>query len=202
MNRQAAVFLLDCDKSGTEAIAALLRMEGIPVRTWNSSFEFLDAYDPSAPGCVVAEALMPELNGLQVQREMRLRGCERPVVFVTDHGNIPLSVQCMKAGAVTLLTKPLDRAELLAAILEAFARDAALRADYRERQVIQQRVSTLTPRETEVLKLVTRGLLNKQIAAELGTAEKTVKTHRGRVMHKMRVRSAVELAGLLWRSVG
>jgi len=143
---------------------------------------------------------MPGMNGLELQRTLRARGVDRAIVFVTGQGDIPTTVQAMKAGAVTFLSKPVQRAELVAAVREALLRDAIGRAQHREREDLVRRLASLTPRERQVLQLVATGMLNKQIAAELGAAEKTIKVHRGRIMEKMQVRTAVALVGLLSRA--
>jgi FixJ family two-component response regulator len=191
------VFLLDDDRSIVEALGRVLRAEGFPVRTWTSALEFLEEHEPDVPGCLVADVLMPHLSGLELQRALQDCGSHRPIVFITGQGDIPMSVRAMKAGAVTFLSKPVARIELLAAVREAIEKDAAFREASHERIAIQSRVESLTPRELQVLHLVTRGLLNKQIAAQLGAAEKTIKVHRARVMQKMQVRSAAALVGLL-----
>ncbi len=191
------VFLLDDDRSIVEALGRVLRAEGFPVRTWTSALEFLEEHEPDVPGCLVADVLMPHLSGLELQRALQDCGSHRPIVFITGQGDIPMSVRAMKAGAVTFLSKPVARIELLGAVREAIEKDATFREANHERVAIQSRVESLTPRELQVLHLVTRGLLNKQIAAQLGAAEKTIKVHRARVMQKMQVRSAAALVGLL-----
>jgi RNA polymerase sigma factor (sigma-70 family) len=197
MDMQPVVFLVDDDPAILEALGRLLRVEGFAVRTWNSGLQFLKEHEPDIPGCLVVDVRMPDLDGLELQRALRDSGSERPIVFVTGQGDITMTVQAMKAGAVSFLPKPVRRAELVSAIREAIAKDENNRAARLERRDVELRVEKLTPRERQVLKLVTRGLLNKQIAAELGAAEKTIKVHRARVMQKMQVRSAAALVGLL-----
>jgi RNA polymerase sigma factor (sigma-70 family) len=197
MDMQPVVFLVDDDPAILEALGRLLRVEGFTVRTWNSGLQFLKEHQPEIPGCLVVDVRMPDLDGLELQRALRDSGSERPIVFVTGQGDITMTVQAMKAGAVSFLPKPVRRAELVSAIREAIAKDENNRAARLERRDVELRVEKLTPRERQVLKLVTRGLLNKQIAAELGAAEKTIKVHRARVMQKMQVRSAAALVGLL-----
>jgi RNA polymerase sigma factor (sigma-70 family) len=197
MDMQPVVFLVDDDPAILEALGRLLRVEGFTVRTWNSGLQFLKEHQPDIPGCLVVDVRMPDLDGLELQRALRDSGSERPIVFVTGQGDITMTVQAMKAGAVSFLPKPVRRAELVSAIREAIAKDENNRAARLERRDVELRVEKLTPRERQVLKLVTRGLLNKQIAAELGAAEKTIKVHRARVMQKMQVRSAAALVGLL-----
>jgi FixJ family two-component response regulator len=152
------------------------------------------------PGCVVVDLSLPELDGLELQRRLVSDGIERPVIFVTGRGNIPASVAAMKAGAVDFLTKPVKSADLLTAISRAQERDALARRARAERQSMEDRLAALTRREREVLAHVIAGQLNKQIAASLGTAEKTVKVHRGRVMTKLGVRNIAELVRLAERA--
>jgi FixJ family two-component response regulator len=197
MDTQPVVFLVDDDSAVLEALGRLLRMEGFTVRTWSSALQFLKDHRAEVPGCLIADVRMPDLDGLELQRALQESGSQRPIVFVTGQGDIPMTVQAMKAGAVSFLPKPVARVELLAAVREAIAKDEKTRSELLERRDVEMRVEKLTPRELQVLKLVTRGLLNKQIAAELGAAEKTIKVHRARVMQKMQVRSAAALVGLL-----
>jgi FixJ family two-component response regulator len=171
-------------------------MEGFCTRAWRSADEFLDEHDPETPGCFVTDVAMPGRSGLELQAELAARGCIRPIVFVTAHGSIPMSVQAMRAGAVTFLPKPVRLSELVAAVSEAFEKDRTLREERASRADVAARLTALTPREREVLDLVVAGKMNKQIAAQLGAAEKTIKVHRGRVMSKMHVRSVAELVTL------
>jgi FixJ family two-component response regulator len=171
-------------------------MEGFCTRAWQSADEFLDEHDPDAPGCLVTDVAMPGRSGLELQAELAARGCSRPIVFVTAHGSIPMSVRAMRAGAVTFLPKPVRLTDLVEAVREAFEKDRASREDRASRADVRARLTALTPREREVLELVVAGKMNKQIAAQLGAAEKTIKVHRGRVMSKMHVRSVAELVTL------
>jgi len=196
----STVFVLDDDEAVVAALGRMLQVSGYPVSTWTSAQEFLADHDPQTPGCLVADVRMPTMSGLELQRALAARGIARPIVFITAQGDIPTTVQAMKAGAVTFLPKPVQRLELLAAVAEAIARDAMQRAQYQERLDVSRRLASLTPRELQVLDLVTTGLLNKQIAAELGAAEKTIKVHRRRIMQKMNVRTATALVGLLSRT--
>ena len=150
----------------------------------------------TAPGCLVLDVAMPGLDGLELQQTLAARGCERSIVFITGQGNIPMGVQAMKAGAVNFLTKPFEKDELLAAVREALEKDRLARSAHAECEAAERRLASLTPREREVLSHVIAGRLNKQIAGDLGAAEKTVKVHRGRVMEKMGVRSVAELVRL------
>jgi FixJ family two-component response regulator len=197
MDTQPVVFLVDDEPSILDALSRMLRVEGFAVRTWNSGVKFLQEHQTEIPGCLVADVRMPGLDGLELQRALRNSGSERPIVFVTGQGDIPMTVQAMKAGAVSLLSKPVRGTEFVAAVREAISKDESMRAARQERRDVEMRVEKLTRRELQVLKLITRGLLNKQIAAELGAAEKTIKVHRARVMQKMQVRSAAALVGLL-----
>ncbi len=197
METQPVVFLVDDEPSILDALSRLLRVEGFAVRTWNSGVKFLQEHQTEIPGCLVADVRMPGLDGLELQRALRNSGSERPIVFVTGQGDIPMTVKAMKAGAVSFLSKPVRGTEFVAAVREAISKDESIRAARQERRDVEMRVEKLTRRELQVLKLITRGLLNKQIAAELGAAEKTIKVHRARVMQKMQVRSAAALVGLL-----
>ena len=194
------VFLLDDEPAVVVALARMLQSSGFTVSPYTSAVEFLEAHDAETPGCLVADVRMPGMSGLELQRTLRARGIDRAIVFVTGQGDIPTTVQAMKAGAVTFLSKPVQRAELVAAVREALLRDAVGRAQHREREDLVRRLASLTPRERQVLELVATGMLNKQIAAELGAAEKTIKVHRGRIMEKMQVRTATALVGLLSRA--
>jgi len=197
---QPTVFLLDDDPAVVIALERVLRANGFQVRACNSAAQFLAAHDPDAAGCLVADVRMPGMSGLELQRALRARGCERPIVFITGQGDISTTVQAMKAGAVTFLAKPVSGVELVAAINEALARDARQRAERHEWLEVTKRLASLTPREHQVLDLVATGLLNKQIAARLGAAEKTIKVHRRRIMQKMQARTATALVGLLSRA--
>ena len=194
------VFLLDDEEAVLVALARMLQSSGFTVIPYTSADDFLAAHDAQIPGCLVADVRMPGMNGLELQRTLLARGIDRAIIFVTGQGDIPTTVQAMKAGAVTFLSKPVRRAELVAAVREALLRDASGRAQHREREDFARRLASLTPRERQVLDLVATGMLNKQNAAELGAAEKTIKVHRGRIMEKMQVRTATALVGLLSRA--
>jgi FixJ family two-component response regulator len=191
--------VIDDDDAARSSLAFLLETEGLAVRTYESAEAFLESAGV-AKGCVVTDVRMPGMSGLELQRKLLDCGADRSIVFLTGQGDIPTAVQAIKLGAVTMLTKPVQRAQLLAAVREAISRDLVRCARYRERSDLLGRLATLTPRERQVLELVARGRLNQQIAAELGTAEKTVKIHRRRVMDKMQVRCSVELVRLLSRA--
>jgi FixJ family two-component response regulator len=193
------VFLVDDDASVRRALTRGLAASGFAVRSWDSASAFLADHDPHAPGCLVADVAMPGLDGLALQQHLSRSGCARPVVFITGVGDVPTSVRAMRAGAVHFLPKPVHLDELVAAITEALERDAAARCRLAEQAAVESRLTALTSREREVLDLVVAGKMNKQIAAELGAAEKTIKVHRGRVMRKMQVRSVAELVTLTAR---
>jgi FixJ family two-component response regulator len=187
------IYLVDDDPSARQGLARLIRAAGHTVVTFASARAFLDAGPPAGPGCVVLDVRMPEVSGLDLQERLARGECPLPVIFITGHGDIPMSVQAMKQGAVDFLPKPVDGPQLLAAIQQALEKDAATRRQLKGRQDIRRRLEQLTERERDVMALVIRGRLNKQVAAELGIAEPTVKIHRGRVMEKLEVASVAEL---------
>jgi len=190
------IFLLDDDTKFVSALGSLLQANGFTTRAFTSVDDFLQSHDPSCPGCLLLDLRMPGVTGLELQNVLGARGVTRPIIFLSAHGDIRASVQAMKAGAVTFLPKPVRRAELLAAIHEALRLDAEQRRRQRERADLVAKLATLTPREREVLDLVLAGKLNKQIALELCAAEKTVKSHRGHIMEKLRVRNTSSLVAL------
>jgi RNA polymerase sigma factor (sigma-70 family) len=187
------VFVIDDDASMRTAISELIEAVGISCQTFGSGQELLDATLPDVPGCLVLDVRLPGLSGLNLQRELTARGIQIPIIFITGHGDIPMSVQAMKAGAVEFLTKPFRDQDLLDAIEQATERDRSARRQLKEIRVLQERSDALTPRELEVMRLVVAGLLNKQIAAQLGISEKTVNVHRAQVMQKMHADSLADL---------
>lgn len=192
-------FLIDDDPGVLKALSRIVRTAGYETVSYSSAQEFLREHDPSTPGCAILDLTMPELDGLELQQHLAQAGAERPIIFLSGQADIPASVQAMKAGAVDFLVKPVDREKLLSAIEQAKNRDDKARQARSERQGIEAKLATLTQREREVLEHVVKGQLNKQIAAQLGTVEKTVKVHRGRVMAKLEVRSVAELVRLTER---
>jgi FixJ family two-component response regulator len=197
MDVAPSVYLVDDDESVRVSLARLLSAEGYGVSTHPSAEDFLGCHDPGAPGCAIVDLGLPGMDGLEVQQSLRSAGVARPLVFLTGRGDIASSVQAMKAGAIDFLTKPVDPDVLLRAVADAIERDREERREGAQRQSVEHRMASLTPREREVLRQVVAGRLNKQIAGDLGTVEKTVKVHRGRMMKKMGVRAVAELVRLV-----
>jgi FixJ family two-component response regulator len=201
MTAPHTVFLVDDDASVRKALTRLIRSAGYDVQAFASARDFLEHWRVTAanPACLILDVRMPGLSGLDLQRELQVADTVLPIIFVTGHGNIPMSVKAMKDGAVDFLPKPVKDKDLLRAIEQALARADHDHAERLELEDIQRRLQTLTPREREVMTQVVRGLLNKQIAFELGTVEKTVKVHRARVMEKMEAQSLAELVRIAER---
>jgi FixJ family two-component response regulator len=187
------VFVIDDDPLVRESVADLLNSAGFTVQTFGSATEFVQAKRPDVPACLILDVELPGLSGLDLQAELAKSGIEMPIVFLTGHGDIPMSVRAMKACEVEFLTKPFGKQELLDAIKEALLRDGEVRKQRSETFELRKRLGTLTPRERQVLALVVTGRLNKQIAGELGTTDPTIKVHRGRVMRKMGADSLADL---------
>ncbi len=190
------VFVIDDDASVRKSLSRLLRSAGYVAETFSSAEEFLRRKHFDGVGCILLDVKMPGLSGMDLQVELNKADYHMPIVFITGHGDIPMSVEAMKKGAVDFLTKPFEDEDLLQAIENAIGKDREARAAYHEAQDIGQRIELLTPREKEILSFVVTGMLNKQIALKLDIAEKTVKVHRGRVMEKLGVDSVAELVRL------
>jgi FixJ family two-component response regulator len=196
---EPTVFLVDDSREVRIALTRLLSAAGYAVRAFDSAESFLEEQDAKSPGCLLLDLCLPGLSGVQLQHALAKSACSRPIIFLTGMGDIQISVKAMKEGAVDFLTKPIDNRQLFAAVEQALQRDAVQRREEAIHNLIHRRFDTLTPREREVMVQVIRGRLNKQIAADLGTGEKTVKVHRARVMAKMEARSVAELVQLAER---
>ena len=197
MNDAAFVNLVDDQPEVLKALLRLLASAGLPARGFASAAAFLASSAPQEPGCVVLDLSMPEIDGLGLQQLLAGQASLLPVIFLSGHGDLASGVQAMKAGATDFLTKPVDEELLLTAVRAALQRNAAAWRSHASQAGLQQRLSSLTPREREVLPLLAEGMLNKQIAAALGTAEQTIKIHRARILQKMQVRSVTALVRLL-----
>lgn len=191
--KQAVVYVVDDDESLCRALARLLRSVGLEAQTFLSAKAFLDSTPADRPACLVLDVRLPGPSGLDLQSALSRSGRDVPIVFISGHGSVPTSVRAMKGGAVDFLEKPFNEQDLLDSVQHALQRSREQRADRAERAELERRLETLTPREREVLTLVVAGMLNKQIADQLGSAEKTVKVHRGRVMDKMEADSVADL---------
>ena len=196
---EAVVLVVDDDPSMREQLRSLIRSVGLACETFASGDAFLDYQRSERASCVVLDVLLPDASGLDLPSRLERAGVQIPIIFITGHGTIPMSVRAMKAGAVEFLTKPFSTAELLGAIAQALERDRAALAARAEEQALRARFAKLTPRERDVFFGVAAGRLNKQIAADLGTAEQTVKQHRGRVMEKLGLDSVADLVRLAER---
>lgn len=187
------VFVVDDDPVVCASMKRLIRTLGLEVQTFSSAQDFLRSKRPDAPGCLVLDVRLPDLSGLDLQQELAKANVDLPIIFVTGHADVPMSVRAMKAGAVEFLTKPFREQDLLEAIQHGILQHRAAREQRAAVGELQERVDSLTPREQEVFLLVVSGLLNKQIADQLGASEKTIKIHRGQLMRKMQAESLADL---------
>jgi RNA polymerase sigma factor (sigma-70 family) len=202
MTRAPVVYVVDDDPSVRSSLKFLLSSMGLQVENFESAETFLQRKPPDAPSCLVLDVRLRGLSGLDFQRELAARNIRIPIVFVTGHGDIPMSVRAMKAGAIEFLTKPYRDQDLLDAVRVALEQDRARREQEKDLTDLRQRFDLLTPREQEVISMVVSGMLNKQIADQLGTAENTVKVHRSRAMEKMNAQSFADLVRMIEKLKG
>jgi two-component system response regulator FixJ len=192
-----AVFVVDDDDAVRDSLRLLLKSAGMACEVFSSAQQFLTTYEPSQPGCLVLDVRMPGMSGLEMQQELSLRGAMIPVIFITGHGDIPMAVEAMQHGAFDFLQKPFRDQELLDRVQRALMRDMENRIRLRQTDKIRERLATLSPREREVLELVTQGKANKMVAGDLGVSQRTVEIHRAHVMQKMEAGSLAELVRMM-----
>ena len=193
---EAIVFVVDDDPSVRTGLARLLKSVGLTAAMFASAPEFLEEVTPDKPGCVIVDLRLPAMSGLELQEQLKARSLNLPIIFLTAFGTVPASVRAMKAGAIDFLEKPVDDQTLIDAVFRALELDRAQRAKQAEIQAVLDRFKSLTPREVEVFRLIITGKLNKQVAHELNTSEKTIKVHRARILEKMHCQSLAELVRL------
>lgn len=191
------VFVIDDDEAVRNSLRLLLKSLGLAVRTFASAQEFLPTYEPRDPGCLILDIRMPGMSGLELQQQLNIRGATIPVIFISGHGDIPMAVEAMQHGAFDFLQKPFRDQELIDRVQRALERDAAIRTEIQATDQIRQHLASLTPREREILELVTTGKPNKVMAGDLGVSQRTIEIHRARVMEKMHARSLAQLVRML-----
>ncbi len=191
------VFVVDDDEAVRNSLRFLLKSVGLPTQALASATEFLRSYQPNQPGCLVLDVRMPAMSGLELQQQLNLRGATIPVIFITGHGDIPMAVEAMQHGAFDFLQKPFRDQDLIDRIQKALAKDAKMREALNQHERIRRRLDSLTPREREVLALMTKGMPNKVMAAELGVSQRTVEIHRARVMEKSGASSLAQLVRMV-----
>jgi FixJ family two-component response regulator len=191
------VFIVDDDEAVRSSLRLLLKSVGLAAVARGSAQEFLETYDPHQPGCLILDVRMPGMSGLELQQQLNLRGAVIPVIFITGHGDVPMAVEAMQHGAFDFLQKPFRDQDLIDRIQRALEKDHNTRAQLRQREDIQERCRSLTPREQEVLELVTQGKANKVMAADLGVSQRTIEIHRARVMEKMGAASLAQLVRMI-----
>ncbi|NDD74401.1 MAG: DNA-binding response regulator [Gammaproteobacteria bacterium] len=197
MNRNASVFIVDDDDAVRSSLRLLLKSVGLPAIAYASATDFLSAWQPEQPGCLVLDVRMPGMSGLELQHELNRRGAIIPVIFITGHADIPMAVEAIQHGAFDFLQKPFRDQDLIDRVQRALTTDAQQRSELAKREMIRERFDSLTPREREVLTLVTRGKANKVMAGDLGVSQRTVEIHRARVMEKMGAASLAQLVRMM-----
>ena len=197
MNRNASVFIVDDDDAVRSSLRLLLKSVGLPAIAYASATDFLSAWQPEQPGCLVLDVRMPGMSGLELQHELNRRGAIIPVIFITGHADIPMAVEAIQHGAFDFLQKPFRDQDLIDRVQRALTTDAQQRSELAKREVIRERFDSLTPREREVLTLVTRGKANKVMVGDLGVSQRTVEIHRARVMEKMGAASLAQLVRMM-----
>jgi len=195
--RQPMVFIVDDDEAVRSSLRLLLKSVGLPATGMPSAQQFLETYDPQQPGCLILDVRMPGMSGIELQQQLNMRGAVIPVIFITGHGDIPMAVEAMRQGAFDFLQKPFRDQDLIDRVQRALAKDQSDRAELGHRSRTRERLETLTPREHEVLQLVTSGKPNKVMAGDLGVSQRTIEIHRARVMEKMGASSLAQLVRMV-----